>query len=72
MQQIDTFVNVSTNFLKKAAEPEEKEIWKRVYVTYLHYIGKSAEEAKKERTKLTTLLPIFQSLDQKWRDVKGE
>ena len=72
MSLIETNVKVSTKFLTESAAPAEKENWKMTYVTYLKITGKSPEDAKTERPKLTTLLPILQSLDQKWKNVKSE
>ena len=72
MPLIDTNLKNTPKFLAESPEPHEKEIWKKVYAIYLQVTGKSAEEAKNERLKLATLLPILQSLDQKWKDVKSD
>ena len=72
MSLIDSSTKNTPKFLAESPEPHEKEIWKKVYAIYLNYIGKSAEEVKNERPKLATLLPILQSLDQKWKDVKSD
>ena len=69
---INSVTNVVPTFLGELPSEIDKICWKRAYATFLNVHNITPEEYAKEPINLIELLPVFQSIDQKWTHVEPE
>ena len=66
---LNTPTSEHPKFLDDTPDDHDKATWKRAYASYLNVTGKSPEQCANVPLKLSTLLPILEELDPRWKAV---